>query len=743
VKKLIKQSGILSLMAFVFIMTACNMGMIQKPPIPDYNYGNGPSVQPDGGGVLPALSSNANIREVQGHGTTDAKYGFYMAGLPGIVNEGPQDNPNEFFDDTETMIVNATLAAIERSIVVIVEDEKVSSVEFGQNSGADTVNSEPPDSWITLTRNNDNATPDTQNKRWVGSVSGAPTGTKTRLFVKITAEDGTVQYYSYVQHYSTSSSGGTNMGELSSLMIGEKNVITGGSVVSPSTKGTFAGWWNKTVAPNFEPGQVVLSAVGNITLSAVFNNNEGLSTTYAKVPAADWPLKENSVVNFNAPVNGMNLSAAVHVANGDYIIVRMNAHVSDSVYSSFYNHYIIQVLLPNTLTITYNAGGGTGSGPTSPTQAKLGETVTMPANTYTNAGKYFAGWAVSGTGSKPGTYPAGAVVSVSDLSTAIAGGSASITLTATWSATPPSSNANIREVSGSGVSQKYGFYVGGMPGTSNGTARSDEIGFTSTTLTMSGNGATWDPDKKAVVIVEDAKVQKVEFAFTDFISGTSPSAANLNLSGTVNWTTMDKDNTYTTPDTKDKRWTKAIGGSAPSTSSSRAIYVRITAEDGTQQVYRYVQYISTTKTNTVTRGELSDLSIGGVAVITSGAVQGSFSKGIAQGWWNKTAAPDFEPGHVTITAAQAASCAVSAKANNGNTSSVSIAKISASDWPLLDNSTLTIAGTGSSSTQASATATITDVKNGDYILVRHNANTSDTTYGGLFLHTIIKVTVTP
>jgi uncharacterized repeat protein (TIGR02543 family) len=84
------------------------------------------------------------------------------------------------------------------------------------------------------------------------------------------------------------------------------------------------------------------------------------------------------------------------------------------------------------LTINYASGGGTGSAPASPTSAEKGSSVIMPENTYIRQGYTFAGWVVSGTGSIPGTHAAGASVAVSALSSAIANGNASITLTAKW-----------------------------------------------------------------------------------------------------------------------------------------------------------------------------------------------------------------------------------------------------------------------------------------------------------------------
>jgi hypothetical protein len=274
-----------------------------------------------------------------------------------------------------------------------------------------------------------------------------------------------------------------------------------------------------------------------------------------------------------------------------------------------------------------------------------------------------------------------------------------------------------------------------MPGIDNGTPKETASGFTSTTITLSGNNPTANPSRSVVVIVEDEKVSKVEFGINKGDTGTSLKDNSV----PATWYVLDRNNEYTTPDTVDKRWAGPTTVAAPTSSSVRAVYVRITAEDGTEQVYRYVQYISTTVTTNVTRGELSALSIGGVDVIKGGNVQGSNnSKGIASGWWNRTVAPDFTPGEVTITAAQAASCSVSATVNNAAAGvNVSFAKISGDQWALLEDSDLTF-GTASSGTTGTGTFNIED---GDYIIIRQNASTSDASYKGLFSHTIIKVNV--
>jgi len=302
----------------------------------------------------------------------------------------------------------------------------------------------------------------------------------------------------------------------------------------------------------------------------------------------------------------------------------------------------------------------------------------------------------------------------------------------------PSNNANIRAVTGHGTPQaKYGLYYGGMPGIDNGTPQATAEGFSNAaSITLSGNNPTDKPDRNVVVIVEDEKVSKVEFG----VNATVSSTGTPNNTAPSTWYTLTKDDEYTTLDTAGRRWVGPITVTSLTSSSGRGFYVRITAEDGTEQVYRYWQYISTTVTNNVTRGELTALKIGGVDVITGGKVQGSYSKGVAQGWWNKTVAPDFTPGEVTITTAQAANCAVSATVNNSASGvNLSFAKISANQYPLLENSDLVF---GAASSNTTGSAAFTNIQDGDYIVIRQNASQSDSSYKGLFSHYIIKVNVT-
>jgi len=182
----------------------------------------------------------------------------------------------------------------------------------------------------------------------------------------------------------------------------------------------------------------ITSGNASITLIAVWTENNVYLVTFNKnAPDATEPNPTTKTVTHPATTidalptapsrtgytfAGWNTQAE---GEGTAFVQTTVVSVSTSVYAQW---------IPHTLSIGYANGGGSGPTPTSPTSAAYGTSVTMPANSYTRTGYSFAGWAVSGTGSISGTHAAGASVAVSDLSTVIGSGNASITLTATWTA---------------------------------------------------------------------------------------------------------------------------------------------------------------------------------------------------------------------------------------------------------------------------------------------------------------------
>ena len=84
----------------------------------------------------------------------------------------------------------------------------------------------------------------------------------------------------------------------------------------------------------------------------------------------------------------------------------------------------------NIFNVNYANGGGTGSGPTSPTSCTYGGTCSAPSNTYTRNGYDFTGW--SCTASR-GQCAKSSYAADESISTATSFNDATITLTATWS----------------------------------------------------------------------------------------------------------------------------------------------------------------------------------------------------------------------------------------------------------------------------------------------------------------------
>jgi len=148
-----------------------------------------------------------------------------------------------------------------------------------------------------------------------------------------------------------------------------------------------------------------------------------------------------------------------------------------------------------------------------------------------------------------------------------------------------------------------------MPGISNGTPRPTTEGFTDNTIALNVNAITSSGSyaSSVVVIVEDANVSNVEFGMN--VAATAVASFDPPSS----WTALTKNNDYTTPDTINKRWVSSVNEST--SEAYRGFYVRITAEDGTQQVYRYVLYRSASSVDGAPRGELSSLTIGGKTII--------------------------------------------------------------------------------------------------------------------------------
>jgi len=214
---------------------------------------------------------------------------------------------------------------------------------------------------------------------------------------------------------------------------------------------TFAGWAMTSDGPmKFTDKEAVLDLVDTVDASVTlyakwtvhklaisYNNGGGTGTAPTSPTSADYgtnvTMPDNTYEYTGHTFAGWEVSGTGFI-EGTYnekVIVAVK-DLSTAIKTGNASITLTAKWTANTLFITYDSDGGSGSAPTEPASAAYGTSVIMPTNTFTRTGYTFAGWVVSGTGSIAGTYVAGAKVAVSALSTAIASGNANITLTASW-----------------------------------------------------------------------------------------------------------------------------------------------------------------------------------------------------------------------------------------------------------------------------------------------------------------------
>ncbi|MDR2718154.1 MAG: InlB B-repeat-containing protein [Treponema sp.] len=682
------------------------------------------------------LSGNAAMRAAPGTLTPaiDAFSGLYIGGIPATSIGNPGTDKDNYTGTTApaptsagAIASNSVTGAVGKPVVVIVDDANVSKVEFGLGGTNDTT---VVTTWQQLTRNNDNTPSGLTGKRWITSVVDAyPTSTTgRRAYVRITAQDGTtVRVYRYTWNCTNSV-----RGILNSVTVGGQNAALG----------TVSGWWNKTVAPNLEYGTATISAGGSVAVSSDITNTSAAGTvTYARLPASTpWPLLESAASPFvdsvdvnTSTTNGVTSATVNNVANGDYILVRYIPTTAN--YQGYFAHALIKVTILPTWNVTFNTDGGTPSTITG-IQVVKGQSMgaQFPSPDPSKPGFTFDGWYLATDTGFTGTKYIATTVITADTS-----------LKAKWTANVVlSNNANIRAVSNAREPNGlFGLYIGGSPGINNGTPGTSATTVTGTTAPaptanglIGGSNATVTGGKSVVVIVEDDKVSSVAYGIATADNDTTAPPA---------WYPLIKDNANNIPDLTGKRWIAQLDAAYDVTASTwRRVYVRITAQDGTTvKVYRYTQYVAYSAS--APRATLSALTIGGVnALSTAGTIAG---------WWNRTTAPDFVEGSVTLTAGGNITVN-STFTNNGISAVTSCVRIPAGTavWPFLENTVLPFAtNTVSSASTSSGTATnltVNGVQNGDYILIRYIPNEIAGTgtnyqYNGYYAHYIVKINIPP
>jgi uncharacterized repeat protein (TIGR02543 family) len=234
---------------------------------------------------------------------------------------------------------------------------------------------------------------------------------------------------SYTNSYSITyvSGGGSGSAPSSPTSVGLASSFTTPANTYTRTGYTFAGWSDGTdtyLAGATYPSSGTVS--GNVTLTATWISSTQTITYTSGSGSGSAPSSPTSVSygsTFTTPANTYTRTGYTFAGWSD----GTNTYLAGATYPSSGsvsgNVTLTATWTANTQTITYAAGGGTGSGPTSPLSVSYGSTFTTPANTYTRSGYAFAGWSDgTSTYSASATYPSSGSVS------------GNVTLTATWTA---------------------------------------------------------------------------------------------------------------------------------------------------------------------------------------------------------------------------------------------------------------------------------------------------------------------
>ncbi len=158
----------------------------------------------------------------------------------------------------------------------------------------------------------------------------------------------------------------------------------------------------------------------------------------------------------------------------------------------------------NEISISYDAGGGAGSAPSSPTSFVYDSTTTAPTNVipggYTKSGYTFAGWLCTITGSSPLTYCSSTGNNINSTTHIVAAGgsiknaatSGGITLTAQWTPNTININYNVNTGTGSAASTTC-TYDGSCDLSAGGTMSKTGYTLTNWNTALNGSGTNYTP----------------------------------------------------------------------------------------------------------------------------------------------------------------------------------------------------------------------------------------------------------
>jgi len=209
------------------------------------------------------------------------------------------------------------------------------------------------------------------------------------------------------------------------------SVNTGSTFTTPTntytrTNFTFAGWSDGT--NTYAAGATYPRTgfvTGNVTLTATWLAATSYSISYSPGDGTGAsptdPISVTSGSFFTTPANTFTRTGYTFAGWSDGTSTYAAGARYPATGNVTSNVSLTATWLADTKTISYAAGGATGSAPTTPTSVLYAATFTTPANTFSRTGYTFAGWS-DGTN----TYAVGATYPRTGSITG------NVTLTATW-----------------------------------------------------------------------------------------------------------------------------------------------------------------------------------------------------------------------------------------------------------------------------------------------------------------------
>jgi len=320
------------------------------------------------------------------------------------------------------------------------------------------------------------------------------------------------------------------------------SVNTGSTFTTPTntytrTGYTFAGWSDGT--NTYAAGATYPRTgfvTGNVTLTATWLAAASYSISYSPGDGTGasptTPISVTSGSTFTTPANTFTRTGYTFAGWSD----GTNTYAAAAAYPAVTSNVALTATwLADTKTISYAAGGATGSAPTTPTSVAYAATFTTPANTFSRTGYTFAGWSDgTNTYAVGATYPRTGSISGNVTLTATWLGSVSSTALATdnwaWAAQADLGNRNWHGLASSSDGSRL--YAG-----------SESCGNSACNLGVVDAGGIWVSSDYGVTWTESASTSgRKWFSIATNSNGTKVAAVDR---GGYIWTSVDSGSTWT------------------------------------------------------------------------------------------------------------------------------------------------------------------------------------------------------